>query len=100
MPFFELELILFCFSQIPKPIANSAEALRENEVMDTRYFYCLVIVSSFAAVTGIGFVIVLYFLLRKQSTAKAPITRAPSESAYDNPTYKVLHFRNFISKNK
>ncbi|CAG2101736.1 unnamed protein product [Medioppia subpectinata] len=69
--------------------ANEAEALRESDLMDGRYFYCLVIVSVFAAVTAIAFVVVLYFLLRKQSSAKAPITRAPSESAYDNPTYKT-----------
>jgi len=69
--------------------ANEAEALRESDIMDGRYLYCLVIVSVFATVTGIAFVVVLYFLLRKQSSAKAPITRAPSESAYDNPTYKT-----------
>jgi hypothetical protein len=67
MPFFELELILFCFSQIPKPIANETEVLTKNEAMSS-YFYFFVIFSSFAAVIGIGFV--LYFLLRKQSTAK------------------------------
>lgn len=71
--------------------ANEAEALRENENSDATkaYYIALVIVALFAVVTGIGFATVLYVLLRKQSTAKAPITRAPSESAYDNPTYKV-----------
>lgn len=78
-----------------KLIANEAEALRENQVTDARYLYCLLIVSLFAVITAIGFVVVLYFLLRRQSSAKAPITRAPSESAYDNPTYKVFNYFQF-----
>lgn len=53
------------------------------------YYIALIVVAIVAAVAGLAFAVVLVLLLRRQSTAKAPITRNPSESAYDNPTYKV-----------
>ncbi|KAM7288686.1 uncharacterized protein ISCGN_028880 [Ixodes scapularis] len=53
------------------------------------YYIALIVVAIVAAVAGLAFAVVLVLLLRRQSTAKAPITRNPSESAYDNPTYKT-----------
>ncbi len=82
--FFELLLILFCFSQTPKPIANETEVLTENEVMGTQRFYGLVIVVTvllFATVIILG--LVSYLLLRKKSTARVSITEAPSESPHE-----------------
>jgi hypothetical protein len=81
-----LQLILFCFSQIPKPIANETEKLREDDVMDTSWLFGVVKVCggylyshwSFVAVTG--FVILVYFLLRKRSTVKLSITRVLSKT--------------------
>lgn len=80
--------------------ANEAEALREGDSTTSKatvtsedikpYYIALTIVALFATVTGVGFVTLLCVLLRNKSSAKAPITRAPSESAYDNPTYKVI----------
>ncbi|RWS13599.1 epidermal cell surface receptor-like protein [Dinothrombium tinctorium] len=75
------------------PATNEAEALRESSTTEAEiirpYYVALTIVALFAIVTGIGFVAMLCVLLKTKSSAKAPITRAPSESAYDNPTYKT-----------
>ncbi len=89
---FELELILFCFSQIPKPIANETEVLTENEVMDTRHFFSFDTVPawSIAGVAVIGFVILLYCFIRKKPTTKVSITRTPSESPHE--TIKLCIF--------
>lgn len=62
----------------------------ENAEDENRaYFIALVVVAVVAAVAGFGFVLLLVILVKRQASAKAPISRTPSESAYDNPTYKV-----------
>ncbi|RWS31371.1 epidermal cell surface receptor-like protein [Leptotrombidium deliense] len=72
---------------------NDAEALRESSANEAEiirpYYVALTVVTLFAIITGIGFVAILCVLMRTKCSAKAPITRAPSESAYDNPTYKT-----------
>lgn len=58
------------------------------------YAAALIVVGLIAALVTLGFVVLLVILLRKQSSAKAPITTGTtspavkSHSAYDNPTYK------------
>ncbi|CAN7941651.1 unnamed protein product, partial [Ixodes pacificus] len=56
------------------------------------YYIALIVVAIVAAVASLAFAVVLVLLLRRQSTAKAPITRNPSESAYDNPTFYIFPF--------
>ena len=53
------------------------------------YYIALMIVAILATFTGIGFITLLCVLVKTKTSAKASITRAPSEAAYDNPTYKV-----------
>lgn len=65
---------------------QSTETVEEE---NKAYFIALVVVAVVAAVAGFGFVLLLVLLVRRQASAKAPISRTPSESAYDNPTYKV-----------
>ncbi|XP_064484576.1 putative epidermal cell surface receptor isoform X2 [Ornithodoros turicata] len=64
---------------------HSTEDKRTTET----YYIALIIVAILAVVACLAFAIALVMLLKRQSTAKAPITRNPSESAYDNPTYKT-----------
>lgn len=69
-----------------------AEPLQSNDLREDEnraYFIALVVVAVVAAVAGFGFVLLLVLLVRRQASAKAPISRTPSESAYDNPTYKT-----------
>lgn len=73
------------------PSANEAEALKESSSGEAikPYYIALMIVAIFAIITGIGFVTLLCVLMKTKTCAKAAITRAPSEAAYDNPTYKT-----------
>ncbi|UYV82968.1 hypothetical protein LAZ67_22001583 [Cordylochernes scorpioides] len=71
---------------------NPAEALHSElrEAGANTYYVALIIVAIIATITGLAFFTLLAVLLRRQATAKASISRPPaSESAYDNPTYKV-----------
>ncbi|XP_042895339.1 uncharacterized protein [Parasteatoda tepidariorum] len=71
---------------------KQAELLQSNENREDEnraYFIALVVVAVVAAVAGFGFVLLLVILVKRQASAKAPISRTPSESAYDNPTYKT-----------
>lgn len=52
------------------------------------YYVALIVVAVIATAAGFGFILLLVILLKRQATAKAAITRAPSETAYDNPTFK------------
>lgn len=83
------------------PSENSAEALQitHHNTESEAYYVALIVVAIVASVAGVGFIIVLIILMRKQSSAKAPITRSPSESAYDNPTYKTYDGERIEDKN-
>jgi hypothetical protein len=82
--------------------ANEAEALRENHNTELvrPYYIALLIVAIFAILTGIGFIAVLCVLMKIKTSAKASITRAPSETAYDNPTYKVNSSHYSLNRNR
>ncbi|XP_022245471.1 putative epidermal cell surface receptor isoform X2 [Limulus polyphemus] len=73
-------------------IVNDPEALQENQsstnTYSKAYYVALIIVAIIAGVTGLGFIILLILLMKKQSSAKAPISKAPSKTDYDNPTFK------------
>jgi hypothetical protein len=60
----------------------------------------LIVFSSFLAGSGTYSFIQWYFWLRKQPKAKVPITKAPHSLLTIPFAYKVLHFCNFMSKNK
>ncbi|GFW97730.1 putative epidermal cell surface receptor [Trichonephila clavipes] len=71
---------------------KQAELLQSKdgtEEENRAYFIALVVVAVVAAVAAFGFILLLVLLVRRQASAKAPISRTPSESAYDNPTYKT-----------
>lgn len=55
------------------------------------------VVAILAIITSVGFATLLCMIMKNKTCAKAAITRAPSEAAYDNPTYKV---RKSLSKHK
>ncbi|XP_022248827.1 LOW QUALITY PROTEIN: putative epidermal cell surface receptor [Limulus polyphemus] len=83
-------------------VVKEAEALQgtsNDSNTKKAYYVALIIVAIVAAVAGLGFIVLLIILMKKQSSAKAPITRAPSESAYDNPTYKTYDGDNTEQKN-
>ncbi|KFM61044.1 putative epidermal cell surface receptor, partial [Stegodyphus mimosarum] len=71
--------------------AELLQSKEGGEEENRAYFIALVVVAVVAAVAGFGFVLLLVLLVRRQASAKAPISRTPSESAYDNPTYKVIN---------
>ncbi|CAL1285069.1 unnamed protein product [Larinioides sclopetarius] len=73
---------------------KQAELLQSKdgtEEENKAYFIALVVVAVVAAVAAFGFILLLILLVRRQASAKAPISRTPSESAYDNPTYKFIN---------
>ncbi|XP_054711339.1 uncharacterized protein LOC129220928 [Uloborus diversus] len=74
-----------------EPLHSGDEVEDENRA----YFIALVVVAVVAAVAAFGFILLLVILVRRQASAKAPISRTPSESAYDNPTYKT--FKTFLT---
>ncbi|XP_075555330.1 uncharacterized protein LOC142587887 isoform X4 [Dermacentor variabilis] len=76
-------------NEIEDSKAVALHSVRQDNSTAEAYYIALIVVAIVAAVAGLAFAVVLVLLLRRQSTAKAPITRNPSESAYDNPTYKT-----------
>lgn len=87
--------------ELTKHEEKNAEALHSSlsEDENKAYYIALIVVAIVAAVAGLGFVVLLIIILKKQSTAKAPITRNSSESAYDNPTYKTYDGERYEEKN-
>lgn len=78
-----------CILPAPGKQAELLQSTENAEDENRAYFIALVVVAVVAAVAGFGFVLLLVILVKRQASAKAPISRTPSESAYDNPTYKV-----------
>ncbi|XP_070385855.1 uncharacterized protein [Dermacentor albipictus] len=76
-------------NEIEDSKAVALHSVHQDNSTAEAYYIALIVVAIVAAVAGLAFAVVLVLLLRRQSTAKAPITRNPSESAYDNPTYKT-----------
>ncbi|XP_077537764.1 uncharacterized protein LOC144149908 isoform X3 [Haemaphysalis longicornis] len=76
-------------NEIEDSKAVALHSVHSDTTTAEAYYIALIVVAIVAAVAGLAFAVVLVLLLRRQSTAKAPITRNPSESAYDNPTYKT-----------
>ncbi|XP_077521428.1 uncharacterized protein LOC144132706 isoform X3 [Amblyomma americanum] len=76
-------------NEIEDSKAVALHSVHQDTSTAEAYYIALIVVAIVAAVAGLAFAVVLVLLLRRQSTAKAPITRNPSESAYDNPTYKT-----------
>lgn len=85
-------------------IVNDPEALQENQnntnTHNRAYYVALIIVAIVAGVTGLGFIILLILLMKKQSSAKAPISKAPSKTDYDNPTFKSYDSEGLEQKNE
>ncbi|XP_076317548.1 uncharacterized protein LOC143229290 isoform X2 [Tachypleus tridentatus] len=78
-----------------KILASEAKALQATDVSTDpkkTYYVALIIVAIVAAVAGLGVIVLLIILKRKQPRTKVPLNRALSESAYDNPTYKTFGF--------
>ncbi|XP_067133098.1 putative epidermal cell surface receptor isoform X1 [Centruroides vittatus] len=75
-------------TNIVKAKLSEAPLSSRMEEETKAYYVALIVVAVIATAAGFGFILLLIILLKRQATAKAAITRAPSETAYDNPTFK------------